>query len=201
MRLSNLHTRKNKGLIRAAATVTFEDADQPEQEIFIETETAFARAIIPNPHAFAVGCIIPALYYGERRLALPQSICPRLKEGLETVMALMHHWTEGRFTPLAVDAPLAQTALYGDTSRHAAIFLSGGMDSLAALKQLRDNYAPTHPGHPKDALLVHGFDIGGGGRAGCQIPCFRTRQGRHGTGGGRCRPDPDSPLYQYPPPV
>ena len=40
-------------------------------------------------------------------------------------------------------------------------FLSGGIDSLAALRRLKDNYAPSHPAYPRDALLVHGFDIGG----------------------------------------
>ena len=161
MKLTNLHMRKKDGLTRAVASVAFEDGDQPAQEIFIETETAYAESIFANPHAFAVGCIIPALYFGERRLALDEAICPRLKEGLETVMVLMHHWTDGTFQPLAIDAPLGRTALHEEKKRHAGIFLSGGMDSLAALKRIKDNYAPTHPGYPRDALLVHGFDIGG----------------------------------------
>jgi hypothetical protein len=161
MRLTNLHSRQNNAMTRVTATVTFEDADQPVQDIFFETETAFAQSIEANPHAFAVGCIVPALYYGEQRLALQEAICPRLKEGLETVMALLRHWTDGQFNPLSIEAPLARTARHPDKVRQAAIFLSGGMDSLAALKLLKDTYAPTHPGHPKDALLVHGFDIGG----------------------------------------
>lgn len=161
MKLSNLKKRDNDSLTRVMATVTFEDCNQPAREIFIETEAAFGEALIASPHAFAVGCIIPALHFGERRLAIEEAICPRLKEGLETVMALMHHWTAGQFNPLVIDAPLAATALHTDKQRHAAVFLSGGMDSLAALKQLKDNYAPSHPGYPKDALLVHGFDIGG----------------------------------------
>jgi len=161
MKLSNLHVRKNDGLTRAVASVTFEESNQAAQEIFIETETTFAEDIFASPHAFAVGCIIPALYFGERRLALEEAICPRLKEGLETVMVLMQNWTDGMFQPLTIDAPLLKTALHQEKKRHAGIFLSGGMDSLAALKRIRDNYAPAHPGYPRDALLVHGFDIGG----------------------------------------
>jgi hypothetical protein len=172
MKLFNLHTEKNERSIRAAATVGFEDCGRPDQEIFIETETAYADAIFANPHAFAVGCLIPALYFGERRLALDQAICPRLKEGLETVTALMRHWTQGTFQPLAIDAPLTRTALHTTKNRHAAIFLSGGMDSLAALKRIRDHYAPTHPGYPRDALLVHGFDIGGVIERGAKYPVF-----------------------------
>ena len=93
MKLSNLHTRENDGLIRAAATVTFENCNQPEKEIFIQTEAGFADGFIANPHAVAVGCIIPALHFGERRLLIEQPICPYLKENLATVMAIMHHWT------------------------------------------------------------------------------------------------------------
>jgi hypothetical protein len=50
MKLSNLHMRKNDGLTRAVASVAFEDSDQPAQEIFIETETAYAESIsLPTP--------------------------------------------------------------------------------------------------------------------------------------------------------
>ncbi|WP_372679167.1 hypothetical protein, partial [Desulfosarcina sp.] len=172
MKLSNLHVRKNDGLTRAVASVAFEDNDLPAQEIFIETEAAYAESIFANPHAFAVGCIIPALYFRERRLALDDAICPRLKEGLETVMVLMRHWTDGTFQPLTIDAPLCRTALHEEKKRHAGIFLSGGMDSLAALKRIKDDYAPSHSGYPKDALLVHGFDIGGVIERGAKYPVF-----------------------------
>lgn len=172
MRLSNLHLQKNENRVRALATVSFEACDHPPQEVFIETDSTFAGSICASPHAFAVGCIIPALYFGEQRLALDEAICPRLKEGLETVMALMHHWTAGRFSPLTIEAPLSPVSRYEGQNRHPAIFLSGGMDSLAALKRIKDNYAPTHPGYPKDALLVHGFDIGGVVERGAKTPVF-----------------------------
>ena len=106
MKLSDLHVRKNGDLARAAANVHFEENDKPVQEIFIETETAFADDLAANPHAFAVGCLIPALFFKEKRLALDEAICPRLKEGLETVMAIMQHWTDGAFQPLTITAPL-----------------------------------------------------------------------------------------------
>ena len=97
MKLSDLHIRKNGDLARVVATVHFEEKNEPAKEIFIETEAAFADDLAAHPHAFAVGCLIPALYFSERRLALEEAICPRLKEGLETVMAIMHHWTAGAF--------------------------------------------------------------------------------------------------------
>ena len=161
MKLSDFRLLKHDDLVRAAATVHFEECDRPAQEIFIDTEADFACDLAANPHAFAVGCLIPALYFGERRLALDEAICPRLKEGLETVMAILHHWTTGAFQPLTIEAPLLNNAPYTEKARHASIFLSGGMDSLAALKCIMDTYPRAHPGYPRDALLIHGFDIGG----------------------------------------
>ena len=70
MILDNLRKTDRGELVRTAATVVFEDCDEPSREVFIETEKAFSDAIMPNPHAFAVGCIIPALYFGERRLSI-----------------------------------------------------------------------------------------------------------------------------------
>ena len=112
MKLSHLHLQKSGDLVRVVATVHFEEKNAPAKEIFIETEAAFADDLANHPHAFAVGCLIPALYFGERRLALEEAICPRLKEGLETVMAIMHHWTAGAFQPLALEAPLLKSALF-----------------------------------------------------------------------------------------
>lgn len=161
MKLSNFHMGKNETFASATATVHFEESDRPSQKIFIETETAFAEALAANPHAFAVGCIIPALYFGERRLAIDEAICPVLKEGLETVMTIMKHWSAGAFRPLSIEAPLLKNIRHEAPWRHAAIFLSGGMDSLAALKCMMDTYDRSHPAYPRDALLIHGFDIGG----------------------------------------
>jgi hypothetical protein len=172
MILSDLHTRQTSGRVRAAATVTFEECSQPRRQVFIETEAAFANDLFANPHAFAVGCLIPALHFQERRLAIHGPICPMLKEGLETVMALMQHWTAGRMRPLAIEAPLDKFSHRTNTARHAAIFLSGGMDSLAALKRIMDTYATTHPAYPRDALLVHGFDIGGVVERGAKLHVF-----------------------------
>ena len=161
MKLSNFHMGKDKGLACATATVHFEESDRPPKNIFIETEATFADALAASPHAFAVGCLIPALYFAERRLAIDEAICPVLKEGLETVMAIMKHWSAGALRPLSIEAPLLKTPLYGEMPRQAAIFLSGGMDSLAALKCMMDTYDRSHPAYPRDALLIHGFDIGG----------------------------------------
>ncbi len=52
------------------------------------------------------------------------------------------------------------------------VALSGGADSLASLRLNRLHYAPEHPGYVRDALLLHGFDIGGVAERGAKYPVF-----------------------------
>jgi len=154
----SLHGEK---LVRVTATVNWEDCDRPDQEVYIETDEKFAKDISCNPHAFLVGCILPAMHFGEKRIFLDAEICPSLREGLESVMALMKEWSGGGYKPLNIEAKTSSTVRHLNKHRRAGLFLSGGIDSLAALRVNKKNYPEQHPGLIKDCLLVHGFDIGG----------------------------------------
>ena len=65
MRIENLRLESSSGLVRAAATVKWETCQEPDKDIYIETEESFAESFSCNPHAFVVGCIIPAMHFGE----------------------------------------------------------------------------------------------------------------------------------------
>jgi len=160
MRISNLKFSNEEKQARVMATIQWEDCDRPDHEIFIETKEEFVQDLSLNPHSFLVGCIIPALHFGERRIFLDAEICPTLREGLETVMALMKEWTQGEYKPLNIEAK-TRSVVNLNNHRRAGLFLSGGMDSLAALRINKKTYPEQHPGSIKDCLLVHGFDIGG----------------------------------------
>ena len=162
MRISNLTLIPSGKRVRATATVNWEDCDQPTREVFIETEEEFSKDISCNPHAFLVGCIIPAMHFGEKRILLNAEICPSLREGLQIVMSLMKEWSHGAYKPLSIEAKTQHSAyVHLNQQRRAGLFLSGGIDSLAALRANKQNYPEEHPGSIKDLLLVHGFDIGG----------------------------------------
>ena len=161
MQISNLKSIKNEERVRVAATVIWEDCDQPQKDIYIETEAPFTADISCNPHAFLVGCLIPAMYFGEKRIVLDAAICPGLKEGLETVMSLIMEWSGGHLHPFSIEAKTSSSVQYGEKKRQAGLFLSGGIDSLAALRANKLTYPEMHPGAIKDCLFVHGFDIGG----------------------------------------
>ncbi|MEA1967280.1 MAG: hypothetical protein U9N77_03570 [Thermodesulfobacteriota bacterium] len=146
---------------RICAKITFEDCDQPEKEIFIETSNEFGSSINLNPSAFLVGSIIPALYFKERRVAVDGRISPFLIEGLETVMALMENWTKGEFKPLVIESSRAVSLFEQLPGNRAGMVFSGGVDSIAALRLNRLRYHKNHPGYIRDCFFIHGFDIGG----------------------------------------
>ncbi|MBC8247597.1 MAG: hypothetical protein H8E81_08420 [Deltaproteobacteria bacterium] len=161
MRLTNFNLTTTDNRTRVSASVTWEDCDQPRQTVFIETESRFSDDISCNPNAFLVGCLLPAMHYGEKRIRVEGDICPLLNEGLQTVMGIMQHWSGGTYRPLVIEAKPADHIPYLTRKRHTALFMSGGIDSLAAFRLNRMNFSSSHPGRIADCLLVHGFDIGG----------------------------------------
>jgi hypothetical protein len=161
MHIKNFKLERIHGLVRCAALVKWEDCELPDKEVFIETEARFGEDIAPNPHSFLIGCLIPALHFGEKRIRLDGEVCPMLLEGLETAMAIIKEWTGGEYEPLHIEVPARRIPRGAKRPPRAASFLSGGMDSLAALRLNHRRYPEAHPGYIKDCFLIHGFDIGG----------------------------------------
>lgn len=162
MKIINLRTEKQNIRIRSCATVIWEDSGRPEQELYFETDEAFAEAITCNPHAFIVACVMPAMRFGEKRLYIDAEICPELKQGLITAMSLICNW----FDWYKADSSIVkieyrqQKHLSPPVKTPRAGFLfSGGIDSLATLRGNRIHYHPEHPGFIKDALLIYGLEV------------------------------------------
>ena len=161
MIISKLQKGQQHDLVRISADVRAEAVDDIHQTVFIETEGQFADDLTLNPDAFLVGCLVPAMHFNEPRIVLDGDISPTLREGLDTVMALLNMWTSGRLKPLTIEAGDRGGRLRTRAPERAGLFLSGGIDSLCALRINRNIYPMDHPGSVKDCLLVHGFDIGG----------------------------------------
>ncbi len=162
MRIQDVQLQSDGSGSRIQARVIWEDCDQPERLLFIETTRDFGSDLEPSWQAFLVGCLIPALHFQEQRLAVDGEVCPWLLEGLETVMALVRHWSKGAYFPLRIEPRriLREGAQIKQGPR-AGMFYSGGIDSLAALRLNQQRYPSSHPGSIKDCFFVHGFDIGG----------------------------------------
>jgi len=177
MRISNLNIFERNEGIQLGARILWEDCDQPERDIYIKVDKNFESGLSFNPDAILVGCLIPAMHFGEKRIVMEEAICPYLKEGLETVMAIMQLWSGGRLKPLDMDAPVRSEIHPDHHNPHAAMVLSGGIDSLATLSLNRRHYPKGHPGAIRDGFIIHGFDIGGVVERGMKYPVFdRARQ-------------------------
>ncbi len=161
MIIDHLEKKETGNLVRIQAMVRWESAGEPSREVFIETETAFRDDLTLNPDVFLIGCLVPAMHFGEKRIRIEADISPTLREGLDEAMALLDHWTGGRLKPLDIEAGIRKTLMFPSRPPRAGQFLSGGIDSLCALRTNRMIYPPEHPASVKDCLLVHGFDIGG----------------------------------------
>ncbi len=164
MKILDFNLTQDSEFVTAAARVIFEDCNRPEQTVYIKTPIPFAAGFGANPDAFLVGCLLPALHLGEKRIFLDQDICPFLKEGIGVAMNILSHWTKGssnrRYSPIKIEAKPRENMSILSPSRTGMV-ISGGMDSLAALRLNRLHYPKTHPGYVRDSFFLHGFDIGG----------------------------------------
>ena len=172
MRIIDLEKRTEGELAVVAARVLWEDCGKPASEIHIAVPAEHAADLTLDAHAFLIGALIPALHFGERRVAMQEAVCPQLKQGLSTVMGVMQHWSGGRFQPLRLEMPTASEPLYIERRRRTGLFLSGGIDSLATLRLNHLRFPEGHPRRVQDGLIVHGFDIGGVVARGAKYPVF-----------------------------
>jgi hypothetical protein len=160
MIINDLRSEVVNGRKRVAATIIWEDADRPAHELYFETDEELSSGLSCNPHAFLVGSIIPAMYYGEKRLAIDAEICPELRAGLVTAMSWLRHWyyEPGREL-VRIEAGTRSSTPKPRTPDRAGFFFSGGVDAFTTLRANRLNIPEEHPGSIQDGVLVFGLEM------------------------------------------
>jgi len=153
----------------ASAVIRWETVSRRpfEAQIWCEhvlKETWFGHRV---SHPFLVAALFPAMRVGEKRIRIEgEPVDPFLVEQLRSVMALANAWWggNGKYKPLSIEADVAE---YPNTSKNrvAASFLTGGIDSLATLRNNRVNIPQSHPQSIEKNIFVYGMDGGLGGRA------------------------------------
>lgn len=171
MKISNFNLAQKDDTAVASALVEFEDGNSPDRQVYIKTPTLYEKGFSANPDAFLVGCLLPALHLGEKRIHVDGEICPFLKEGLNVAMNILKNWTKDKYKPLIIESKTRRDIKTPNPHRTGMV-MSGGMDSLAALRLNRQRYPETHPGYVKDCFFLHGFDIGGVVERGMKYPVF-----------------------------
>jgi hypothetical protein len=156
MKIENLRKEVNDDRARVVATVTWETLQRPPVDIFFETSSDYAADLNCNPNAFLTVCAIPAMRFGEERIAIDAPICPQLKEGLEIAMHCLTTWYGGPRKVIPIEAPLQTEAPPIPKSR-SACFFSGGVDALTMVHNNRQRYSRQHPASFQDGIVVYGI--------------------------------------------
>src|SRR5690242_9842402 len=109
MRIDNIHQSSSGSRRRISAQVTWEDCDRPSQEIYFEVgDEAGDTALSPDADAFVTAAVMPALWHGEKRIAVDAELCPDLRDGLITTMAVISDWYQLSRPMVVLEAPVRQ---------------------------------------------------------------------------------------------
>jgi hypothetical protein len=143
-----------------SATIAWEENEFPEQALcFTITDGEGRDAGEPSADAFLAACFPLAAVHGEARVRIDGEPCPMLIEGLRTVHAWWASWG-GMLTPAPEIEGRPRTRGKTWSEPRAVACISGGVDGLHMLMRNRQLYRPDDPAYIRDALFIHGFDIG-----------------------------------------
>ncbi len=157
MKIENLRKEVEVDRVRITANLIWENRDRPDQDIYFETTTEFEKDLFLNPNSFLLACALPAMRYGEKRIALDASISPEVKDGLINAMKCLIDWHGGNRKTIEIEAPIETEVLFPDKQNRAAGFFSGGIDALAMVRDNHLNFPQDHPRYIKDGILVYGI--------------------------------------------
>ncbi len=158
MRIENLRSEEKNGRARVAATVIWENCDRPVEELYFETDEAFADDLTCSPEAFLLARAMAAMHYGEKRVFVDAEVCPELKSGLVTAMGYIHHWFPRGDMPV-IETRVRKFIPGRQRPERAGFFFSGGVDSFATLRANRLDYPEDQPLYLRDGIVAHGLEM------------------------------------------
>jgi len=153
VKIRNLETTLAAGRRVLSASIVWEDSDRPAFEMRFASDAGSLDSAPPDPHPFLLASVVPAWRRGERRILLEGPLCPRLRDGLRAAQRILERWFSPGRQPAAVEAARGFRP-YGERQPRAAVFLTGGIDSLHVLARNRRFYGGAHPAFFRDAIYA-----------------------------------------------
>jgi hypothetical protein len=141
---------------RVSARLIWEDAQRPDDLLWYEWPSSFENDVVASTEAALVAALPLALVNGERRIAAAEPVCAMLYDHLQNAIQLFRTWYP-RFRPLTIEVP-TKTGLRPTGARRAAICLSGGVDSLAALLRNHAALDVNHPERIRECVYMFGLN-------------------------------------------
>ncbi|MBF9237030.1 hypothetical protein I2I05_06440 [Hymenobacter sp. BT683] len=160
MLIQDLSISDHGSLRRLSATIVWETSKTETQFVYFDVPAKYASYLYESYDCFLAGAIVPAFFAGEKRIKIDGEICPVLRRGLVHNMHWLAHWYKPSTSIPEIESQ-TKTGYDLPNNRHAASFLSGGIDSLSTLRLNQLNFSEDHPQRIKDGIMVFGFDIAG----------------------------------------
>ena len=159
MRLSGFRLERQDGRVRASADMVWEDCERDAATLYFEVPEARGEGMTANPHAFLLASAVPALRFGERRVAVDGPVCPVLLDGLGAGLATMAAWNpRAALKPPVIEAAERRSWLQRPPIERAGTFFSGGIDSYATLRLNMLAYPDEHPYRVREGVLAFGLE-------------------------------------------
>jgi len=183
--LHDLKAERFDGRTRLTATLRWEVVNRAPEPLWFEVLAPFDENVRLSPETFAVAAFPLAFWFGERRLRLETELCPRLLDGLQEVLSAFRRWYPERLS-LQIEADRLSDPLTPSSPSRTALFLSGGVDSLALLARNRRRHPPGTPESMSHGLFLFGlntYDFGPRGPRQDRVAAFeRYRRRLEGLG-------------------
>lgn len=159
MIIRNIRAHQEGDTYRMLADVAYETRPVTET-LVMSVPAAHAGWFHPSPHAFLAASSMAALWHGEPRIALDDTVDAQLGERLGLAMRYLRHGHRSAGPVPQIEAPRTPAGWRTPTQTATAILLSGGVDSTAALHRNAATHAPDDPRRIRVAFFAHGLDVG-----------------------------------------
>ncbi|MGH9440755.1 MAG: hypothetical protein ACRD16_00610 [Thermoanaerobaculia bacterium] len=144
----------------ASASVEWENTPRPPQRIEFSARGDLAGSLEPAPEAFVLAAAFAAARAGERRLRIEDSLCPVFARNVREGLVLLDAWYGGSRSAMSIEASRGFRARPPGAPA-AAMFLSGGVDSLHVLRRNRLAFPRSHPESIRIAVHARAFGYSG----------------------------------------
>lgn len=162
MLLRNLQRVVSNDYAQISALAIWENSDRPDRTIYFSVPVIYADYLQECYDPFLVAALVPAMRNGETRIRVEGDVCPHLLDNLYEAMGWLYGWYDYKGPHLTLEAPKRDNQKWlHSTQQHSAIFLSGGVDSLACLSHNLSHYPQGDPLRVSAGVYVYGFDVGG----------------------------------------
>jgi hypothetical protein len=153
MQIKDIVLTCNSDVLRAEASIVWEDSDRVSLRFYAQVEARFADWFCADPNGFLLAALIPAWHASERRVRVDGGLCAILSERVKAALLTLRSWYPelGHFPAIEASRGFETRQ---PSKPQAASFLSCGIDSLATLRWNLLHVDAAHPARIKAAIVL-----------------------------------------------